>query len=70
MANITYRTTDEKKARLAEMAVEEDQSVNKLIDDLVTVALTERDSYRRFTARASRGDISLAKSILESKATD
>lgn len=70
MATITYRTTEEKRNKLAEMAEEQNISVNKLLDDFVTIALTEREAYLRFTARASRGNPEKALEILRSKATD
>lgn len=70
MATITYRTTDEKRDRLAALASEQAVSVNKVIDELVTIALTERDAYLRFTARANKGNPSQALDILRSKSVD
>jgi len=70
MATITYRTTDDKRNRLAELASEQAISVNKVIDELVTIALTEREAYLRFSARASRGNPETALEILRSKSID
>ncbi|NYZ69600.1 toxin-antitoxin system HicB family antitoxin [Endozoicomonas sp. SM1973] len=70
MATITYRTTDQKRDKLAQMAKEQNVSVNKVLDELVTIALTERDSYLRFSARASRGDANKALEILQARSTD
>lgn len=70
MATITYRTTDDKKDKLTVLASEQKISVNKFIDELVTIALTERDAYLRFTARAKQGTPELAVKILRSKMTD
>ena len=70
MATISYRTTDEKRNKLADLAKEQAVSVNRIIDELVTIALTERDAYLRFTARASKGDPKRALDILKSKASD
>ena len=70
MATITYRTTDDKRNRLAELASEQAVSVNKVIDELVTIALTEREAYLRFSARASRGNPETALEILRSKSID
>ena len=70
MATITYRTTDEKKEKLAALANEKDISVNKVLDELVTIAITERDAFVRFQARAHRGDSALALKVLESRARD
>ena len=69
MATITYRTTEEKRHKLAEMAEEQNISVNKLLDDFVTIALTERESYLRFAVRKIRGNPEKALEILRSKAT-
>lgn len=70
MATITYRTTDEKRDKLAQLANEQHVSVNKIIDELVTIALTERDAYLRFSVRASRGNPKTALEILRSKLID
>jgi len=67
MATITYRTTDEKRDKLAELACEQDISVNKLIDELVTITLTERNAYLRFASRAAKGNADEALQILRSK---
>lgn len=69
MATITYRTTDEKRSKLTALAKEQDTSVNKIIDELVTIALTEREAFLRFSHRAQRGDPQKALEILNSKAT-
>ncbi len=70
MATITYRTTDSKRDKLSALACEQKISVNKVIDELVTIALTERDAFHRFTARANKGDPELAQKILNSKISD
>lgn len=63
------RTTDEKYSKLTSLAEEQNTSVNKVIDELVTIALTEREAYMRFTRRAQRGNAKNALDILESKAS-
>jgi hypothetical protein len=70
MATITYRTTDDKKEKLAALAKEQHISINKVIDELVTVAVTERDAYTRFQVRAARGNAKAALDVLHSKAED
>lgn len=70
MATITYRTTDDKKEKLAALAKDQHISINKVIDELVTVAVTERDAYTRFQVRAVRGNAKTALDILNSKAED
>ena len=68
MATITYRTTDEKKEKLAALASEQHISVNKVLDELVTIAITERDAFARFQTRSSRGNALEALDVLRSKA--
>ncbi|MBM7070759.1 hypothetical protein JQC92_01710 [Shewanella sp. 202IG2-18] len=70
MATITYRTTDEKRDKLSALASEQNLSVNKVIDELVTIALAERDAFLRFSLRAQKGDAEQALNILRSKAID
>lgn len=70
MATITYRTTDEKREKLAALAEEQQISVNKVLDELVTIALTEREAFLRFSARAAKGNAKEALNILRSKARD
>lgn len=70
MAIITYRTTDDKKEKLAALAKDQQISINKVIDDLVTIAITERETFARFESRASRGNSTKDLDILRSKSTD
>jgi hypothetical protein len=70
MATITYRTTDDKKEKLAALAKDQDISINKVIDELVTVAVTEREAFTRFQIRAARGNVTNALNVLHSKAED
>ena len=70
MATITYRTTDDKKEKLAALAKDQQISINKVIDELVTIAVTERDTFTRFQVRAARGDAKAALEVLNAKAED
>lgn len=70
MAIITYRTTEDKKEKLAALAKDQQISINKVIDELVTIAVTERETFARFEARAARGNANDALSLLRSKAID
>lgn len=70
MATITYRTTEEKKDKLAILASQQCISVNKMIDELVTIAITEREVYTRFQTRAAMGNAKKALTTLKSKALD
>jgi predicted transcriptional regulator len=56
MATLTIRLPDEKHERLRRLAARRDISMNKLIDELATVALVEFDAETRFRARAAAGD--------------
>jgi len=52
---LTLRIPEDKHARLRRLAQSRGQSVNKLVDELFTVALAQHDSEARFRARASLG---------------
>ncbi len=56
MATLTIRLPDEKHDRLKQLAESRGISMNKLIEELSTIALTEFDTYNRFRALAARGD--------------
>jgi predicted transcriptional regulator len=55
MATLTIRLPDDKHARLKQLAEHRQISMNKLIEDLTTVALAQFDAELRFRARAARG---------------
>lgn len=65
MAPLTIRLSDEKHARLRQLAERRRISVNKLIDELSTVALAELDAETRFRARAALGSPEEALRLLE-----
>jgi predicted transcriptional regulator len=56
MATFTIRIPDDKHSRLKELARNRGISVNKLIEELSTIALTEYDTYHRFQAIAATGN--------------
>ena len=56
MATLTIRLLDEKHNRLKELAKAKGISVNKLIEELSTLALAEFDGYTRFKAMAATGN--------------
>ncbi|MBW4508738.1 MAG: ribbon-helix-helix domain-containing protein [Scytonematopsis contorta HA4267-MV1] len=56
MATLTIRLPDEKHTRLKELAQARGVSVNKLIEELSTIALVEFDTYTRFKVIAANGD--------------
>lgn len=55
MATLTIRLPDEKHERLRQLAEWRNVSMNKLIEELSTVALAEFDAETRFRARAAVG---------------
>jgi predicted transcriptional regulator len=65
MATLTVRIPDDKHLRLKELAESQGISVNKLIEELSTVALVEFDTYTRFKLMAIRGDVAEGLRILD-----
>ena len=55
MATLTIRLPDDKHERLRQLAERRKVSMNKLIEELSTVALAEFDAETRFRARAALG---------------
>lgn len=55
MSALTVRLPDDKHLRLKALARERGTTVNRLIDEMATVMLTEFDAEARFQARAARG---------------
>ena len=65
MATLTIRMPDDKHNRLKALAQYRHLSVNKLMEELSTVALTEFDNDVRFRALAARGNISKGLALLD-----
>ncbi len=65
MSTLTIRLPDDKHERLKALARANAISVNKLIDELATVALANFDARVRFETRAARGSASRALSLLD-----
>jgi len=55
MSTLTIRLPDDKHNRLKTMAKQRKISLNKLMDEMATVAITEHDTCIRFQIRAARG---------------
>jgi predicted transcriptional regulator len=55
MGTLTIRLPEEKHERLRQLADRRHVSMNKLMEELSTIALTEFDAETRFRARAARG---------------
>jgi predicted transcriptional regulator len=56
MSTLTIRLPEDKHNRLKELAQAKGISVNKLIEELSTIALVEFDAYTRFKAMAATGN--------------
>ncbi|MDZ8096465.1 MAG: toxin-antitoxin system HicB family antitoxin [Nostoc sp. DedQUE05] len=56
MAILTIRLPDDKHNRLKQLAQAKGISVNKLIEELSTIALAEFDAHTRFKAMAAIGN--------------
>lgn len=65
MSTLTIRLPDDKHERLKALAENRNISVNKLIDELATIALANHDARIRFENRATRGDAKRALTLLE-----
>lgn len=65
MSTLTIRMSDEKVARLKSLAQSKQMSVNKLIDELSTIALANYDTKLRFEARKAKGDAHYGLTLLD-----
>ena len=65
MGTLTIRLPDDKHERLKSLAAQKGISVNKLIEDLSTIALTEFDAETRFRAMAAQGNIEEGLAMLD-----
>jgi hypothetical protein len=65
MATLTDQISDNKHLKLKELAEFQGVSVNKLIEELSTVALVEFDTHTRFKLMAARGDVAESLRILD-----
>ncbi len=65
MSTLTVRIPEAKHARLRRLADSRGLSMNKLIDELATVALAQYDAEVRFRALAARGSVERGLQLLE-----
>ena len=65
MATMTIRLPNDKHKRLKHLAEQRGLSLNKLIEEWSTVALTEFDAETRFRLLASKGDPKRALALLD-----
>jgi predicted transcriptional regulator len=66
MSTLTIRLPDDKHERLKALAENRKISVNKLVDELTTIALANHDALPCFEARAARGNPRRALKLLDS----
>lgn len=64
MATLTIRLPDDKHERLKAFAQSRGVSVNKLVEELSTIALTEFDTFTRFKAMAAKDDPQVGLQLL------
>lgn len=65
MGTLTIRIPDDRHKRLKELAKHRKISVNKLMDELSTIALTEFDAETRFRVMAAKGSREQGLEILD-----
>ena len=65
MSTLTIRLPDDTHARMKVLARHRAMSVNKLMEELCTIAVTQHDAETRFRALAARGSVEEGLRILE-----
>lgn len=65
MSTLTIRIPEGKHARLRSLAKARGVSINRLIDELATSALTQYDAETRFRALAGRGSRKRGLALLD-----
>lgn len=65
MTTLTIRMPDDKASRLKALARRRNISVNKLIEELSTIALTEYDAQVSYEVRAARATAAQGLALLD-----
>ena len=65
MSTLTIRLPDDTHARVKVLARHRAMSVNKLMEELCTIAVTQHDAETRFRALAARGSVKEGLRILD-----
>ncbi|MGL5130952.1 MAG: toxin-antitoxin system HicB family antitoxin [Planktothrix sp.] len=65
MATLTIRLPDDKHFRLKALAQSRGISINKLMEELSTLAIAEFDAQTRFQALAMQGDVVQGLEVLD-----
>ena len=65
MSILTIRLPEDTHGRLKEIARTRRMSVNKLVEELSTIAIVQHDAETRFRALAARGSVEAGLRILD-----
>ena len=65
MSTLTVRLPDDTHERLKELARHRGVSVNKLMEELSTIAVAQHDAETRFRALAARGSVGEGLRVLD-----
>ncbi len=65
MSVVTLRIPNEKHARLKQLASSRSTSINRLMDELATIALVQHDLSVQFDALAKEGDPAVGLALLD-----
>ena len=65
MSTLTIRLPDDTHARMRVLARQRAMSVNKLMEELCTIAITQHDAETRFRALAARGSVDEGLRVLD-----
>ena len=65
MSTLTIRLPDDKDLRLRELARRRSMSINKLMEELATISITEFDAETRFRALAARSSAKKGLALLD-----
>jgi predicted DNA-binding ribbon-helix-helix protein len=64
-STLTIRLSDDKHARLRQLAKHRDISVNKLIEEFATISIAEFDTETRFRSLAAQGNATTGLELLD-----
>ena len=65
MSTLSVRIAESKHNRLRRLAASRGVSLNKLIDELATIALEQHEAELRFRALAARGSVKRGLELLD-----
>ena len=65
MSTLTVRLPDDTHARMRLLARQRAMSINKLMEELCTIAVTQHDAETRFRALAARGSADEGLRVLD-----